>query len=178
VRLRLASLLAVLALALSACGGDQASNAGPPPAASPDPEPTASPTGTPEATAPSAPSPPPDAPSPSPSPTPASGEEQAGGGGDEAAARVPVELRVGPDGTVSPPTVSVPAFLALELKVHNGTASTLSVSVESSDPPGPFEVGSGKTGVQRLAGMRPGRYAIVVKGAGRATLVAGVEPGP
>jgi hypothetical protein len=50
--------------------------------------------------------------------------------------------------------------------------------MERADPPGAFEVGAGKVGTRRLAGVRPGRYAIEVAGAGRATLVAGTEPGP
>jgi hypothetical protein len=165
----------VLALALAACGGDEASS-GSAPSATPDPSPvatataTATPTETPEASAPSAPTPPADA--------PGSGEDQPGGGGDESEARVPVDLHVGPDGGVSPPEVSVPAFLSLELRVRNGTAGTVTVTVEGSDPAGPFAVGAGKTGTRRLVGMKPGRYAIVVSGAGRATLVVGAEPGP
>jgi hypothetical protein len=173
VRSPSACLLAVLALGLAACGGDDASS-GSAPSATPDPPPaataTATATETPEASAPSAPAPPADA--------PASGEDQPGGGGDESEARVPVDLRVGPDGGVSPPEVSVPGFLALELRVRNGTAGTIAVTLEGSDPAGPFEVGAGKTGTRRLAGMKPGRYAIVVSGAGRATLIAGAEPGP
>jgi hypothetical protein len=168
-------MLALLALGLAACGGDEASS-GSAPSATPDPSPvpsataTATATETPEASAPSAPKPPADA--------PASGEDQPGGGGDEAEARVPVDLRVGPDGGVSPPEVSVPAFLALELRVRNGTAGTIAVTVEGSDPAGPFEVAAGRTGTRRLAGMKAGRYAIAVSGAGRATLVVGAEPGP
>jgi hypothetical protein len=168
-----ACLLAVLALAVTGCGGGDTRTAVPVDSITPAPTPSATPT-PPRATAPSAPSPPPDA----PAPTATSGEGQAGGGGDEAAARVPVELTVGSDGSVSPATVSVPAFLALELQVRNRTAGTLSVTLEHADPAGPFEVGAGMTGTRRLAGMRPGRYAITVAGAGSATLVAGAEPGP
>jgi hypothetical protein len=179
VRGRLGILAAAAALGPAACGGGDTRTAVPVDSVTPAPTPAVTVTATatpPEATAPSAPSPPPDAPSPPPSPT--SGEGQAGGGGDEAAARVPVELTVGSDGTVTPPTVSVPAFLALELRVRNRTAGTLSVTMEHADPPGAFEVGAGKTGTRRLAGVRPGRYVIAVAGAGRATLVAGAEPGP
>jgi hypothetical protein len=177
VRGRLGILAAAAALGPAACGGGDTRTAVPVDSVTPAPTPAVTVTATatpPEATAPSAPSPPPDAPSPSPT----SGEGQAGGGGDEAAARVPVELTVGSDGTVTPPTVSVPAFLALELRVRNRTAGTLSVTMEHADPPGAFEVGAGKTGTRRLAGVRPGRYVIAVAGAGRATLVAGAEPGP
>jgi hypothetical protein len=177
VRGRLGILAAAAALGVAACGGGDARTAVPVDSVTPAPTPatTASATATPpKATAPSAPSPPSDAPSPSPT----SAEGQPGGAGDEAAARVPVELTVGSDGTVTPATVSVPAFLALELRVRNRTAGTLSVTMEHADPPGAFAVGAGKTGTQRLAGVRPGRYVITVAGAGRATLVAGAEPGP
>lgn len=166
---RLLLLAALAALGLAGCGGDDGDGT----AAQPTATATATPT-PPEATAPSAPSPPADAPTPSPT----AGEDQPGGAGDEAAARVPVALTVGSDGTVSPDTVSVPAFLALELRVRNRTAGSISVRMEGADPPGPFTVAAGRTSRERVAGVRPGRYAIHVSGAGSATLVSGVEPKP
>jgi hypothetical protein len=137
----------VVALALAGCGGTRR------------PTPTATPTSTSTAT-----------------PTPA-GEDQPGGAGDEAEARVPVSLVVAADGTISPATVSVPAFLALDLRVRNRTARTIAVTMEGADPPDPLSVPAGRTGRRRLDGVRPGRYAIAA-GAARATLVAGAEPGP
>jgi hypothetical protein len=166
--------LLVLLLALAACGSDEPRGSS---TAAPTPDPTPSATATPPtATAPSAPSPPPDA--PLPPATPGAGEEQPGGGGDEAEARVPVAVTVASDGSVTPATVSVPAFLALDLQVSNRTGGTITVTWEASEPAGPFEVGAGKTGSRRVAGVKAGRYPLVVSGADRAVVVAGAEPGP
>jgi hypothetical protein len=164
-----------LVLAVTACGGGTASSdptATAPPAATA----TATATGTPpQASAPSAPTPPPDAPTPTATP---GGEDQPGGAGDEAEARVPVSVTVGTDGTVSPQTVSVPAFLALELRVRNNTGGAITVTWNASEPSGTFEVGAGKVGSRRVAGVRKGSYPLAVQGAGTATVVSGAEPGP
>jgi hypothetical protein len=168
-----APLLALM-VALAACGGDTQSGST---SAAPTPDPTPPPTATPPvATAPSAPTPPADVPTPTATPT--GGESQPGGGGDEAEARVPVSVTVASDGSVSPATVSVPAFLALDLQVKNRTGGSITVTWEASEPAGPFEVGAGKTGSRRVAGVKPGRYPLRVSGAGDATVVAGAEPGP
>jgi hypothetical protein len=169
--------LSALVLALSACGGDAPSSSAPSSTATEGPTATETP---PTATAPSAQDPPPDAPTPTPTSTPtaAAGEDQPGGGGDEAEARVPVAVTVGSDGTISPGTVSVPAFLALELQVRNRTASALRVSWDASEPKGAFTVGVGKVGTRRVAGLKRGTYFLSIDGAGTAAVMAGAEPGP
>jgi hypothetical protein len=168
--------LSALVLALSACGGDEPSSSAPSSTATEGPTATATET-PPTATAPSAQDPPPDAPTPTSTPT-AGGEDQPGGGGDEAEARVPVAVTVGSDGTISPGTVYIPAFLALELQVRNRTASPLHVSWDASEPKGAFTVGVGKVGTRRVAGLKRGSYFLSIDGAGTAAIVAGAEPGP
>jgi beta-N-acetylhexosaminidase len=170
------------ALLAAGCGGAEQ-----PASATPDASPataTPAPTATstePQAHAKDAPEPPPDSASPSPdataSPTTA-GEQGEGGGGDEREARVPVALTVQPDGQVVPATVSVPAFLALELVVRNRTGAPLAVTLEGATPGGPLEVASGATARRRIEGLRDGRYAVRAAGAGSATVIVGVEPGP
>jgi hypothetical protein len=169
---------AAVALTLAACGNDATTSAPPTAAAPPDPTASATATATPPtAAAPSAPTPPPDAPSPTATPT-AGGENQPGGAGDEAEARVPVAVTVGPDGAVSPARVSVPAFLALELQVRNRTGGSITVSWNASEPAGTFDVGAGKVGSRRVAGVKAGSYPLAVRGGGSATVVAGADPGP
>jgi hypothetical protein len=157
-----AALLVAVAV-LAGCGGDDEPAAGPAPTATATPTPTATPTATPTPTA-----------TATPTPTPTSPEDQQGGAGDEEAARVPVELTVGADG-ISPPEVSVPAFLALELIVHNERSDEVVVQLEGADP---LTVEPGATSRARLDGRRPGRYAIDAGAAGEAVLVTGVEAGP
>jgi hypothetical protein len=162
--------LIVLLLTLAACGGEDTAGSEPtatsPPTASATPDGTASATATATATA-----------TASPSATPG-GEDQPGGGGDEAEARVPVAVTVGPDGTVSPPTVAVPAFLALELQVRNRTGGAVTVTWNASEPAGSFRVAAGATSARRVAGVRKGSYPLAVEGAGTATVISGTEPGP
>jgi hypothetical protein len=106
--------------------------------------------------------------------TATSPESEPGGGGDEQVVRVPVELTVHPDGQLSPATVSVPAFLTLELIIHNDTGASIPVSFQGER----LVVASGATEHRRFEGLRKGRYAVRAAGAGTATVIAGVEPGP
>jgi hypothetical protein len=148
------------------CGDDDDEpEAGPAPTATATAQATATPTATPTATATA---------TPTPTETPASPEDQEGGAGDEEAARVPVELTVGGDG-ITPRRVEVPAFLALELIVHNQRFEPVAVELEGAEP---LFVDPGQTGRVRLEGRRPGRYRIETDNAGSTTLVTGVEAGP
>ena len=157
------ALLAVLAVAgvLAGCGDDE-----PTVSSSPTPAPTAvateTPTPTPTATA---------TPTATEQPSP---EEQEGGAGDEEEARVPVRFTVR-DGGVEPPQVGVPGFLALELIVANRTSEPVVARLEGEEP---LSAGPGETARLRIAGRRPGRYAVDFGAAGKAMLVTGVEPGP
>jgi hypothetical protein len=165
VRRALIPLLA--AAALCGCGGDEQTTAAPTPTPSPPaaateaPTATATPTATPTPTATDA-------------PTPESPEDQPGGAGDEQEVRVPIELTVA-SGGITPPQVSVPGFLALELIVHNKLPGEVVVRLEGAKP---ITVGPGETGRARLEGRRPGRYTIDAGAAGKAVLITGVDPGP
>jgi hypothetical protein len=170
------ALLSAALIALAGCGGDESSSSSPSSTATEGPTATATAT-PPVASDPNAPTPPPDAPTPTATATPG-GEDQPGGGGDESAARVPVAVTVGTDGTLSPSQVDVPAFLALELQVRNRTGSPLRVTWDASEPAGTFEVGVGKVGSRRVAGVKAGPYPLTIQGAGTVTVNAGAEPGP
>jgi hypothetical protein len=119
---------------------------------------TATPTATPTATA----------------TTSASPEEQPGGAGDEEPARVPLEFTLS-DGGLKPATISVPAFLGLELIVHNRTSQPQHVVLEGS---GSLDVPADDTARARFEGRRAGTYAVDAGSAGHAQLIVGVEPGP
>ena len=131
---------------LAGCGGGE------------EPAATAPPSATPRAT---------------PTATATSPESEPGGAGDERIVRVPVELMLGPDGQLRPPTVSVPAFLTLELIVHNDSGARIVVRFHGAR----LAVGSGATARRRFEGLRKGRYA-VRSGGGKATVIVGIEPGP
>ena len=87
---------------------------------------------------------------------------------------MPIQLRVAQGGIV-PPTVAVPAFLALELVVRNDDDVPVTVQLEGEAP---LEVAPFTTARQRFSGRRPGTYVIDAGPAGSVTLVTGAEPGP
>jgi hypothetical protein len=147
--------------ALAGCGGDEERGiVTPAPGDTPPPAPTAPPSATATATP---------TPTRTPDPTPHADE-----GGDEAEARVPIQLRVA-QGGIFPPTVAVPAFLALELVVRNDNDVPVTVRLEGEAP---LDVAPFTTGRQRLSGRRPGTYVIDAGAAGSVTLITGAEPGP
>jgi hypothetical protein len=103
----------------------------------------------------------------------ASPEDQEGGAGDEEPARVPLEFTLS-DAGLKPETISVPAFLGLELIVHNRTASPARVELEGS---GSLDVPAGDTARARFEGRRKGTYRVDA-GSAHAQVIVGVEPGP
>ena len=108
---------------------------------------------------------------------PAGGEQGEGGAGDEEAARVPVTLTAD-GGSLSPTVVTIPAFLAVELRVSaKGGAEKLTISAPGG---GTLSVAAGQTATKRLAGLKPGDYPVTTAGGGKATLhvVSGGDPGP
>jgi hypothetical protein len=108
---------------------------------------------------------------------PAGGEEGEGGAGDEEAIRAPVALTVD-GGALSPTTVTVPAFLALELTVTaKGAAQKLTIDAPGG---GTLAVPAGGKATKQLSGLKPGEYAVTSSGGGKATLhvVNGGDPGP
>jgi len=168
VATRLVLVLAVVA-ALAGCGGDDqpqtAAPATPSPTTTPAETATATATPTPSATA---------SPTGTEAPTPAKPEEQPGGAGDEEPIRVPIEFTVRDRG-ISPAQVAVPAFLRMELIVHNETAGTVTARLQGAAP---LTVGSGETGRVRLAGRKKGQYVVDFGEAGQALLITGAKPGP
>jgi hypothetical protein len=167
---RSALVTLVVAAALAGCGGDDSQTTSATPA--PPPMATDTPTATPTAT----PTPPPTATEqPSPTATPTSGENQPGGAGDEEAIRVPAEFTISSDLKISPPQISVPAFLQIEFIVHN----------KSDQPVDVFWVTGKLMTVQphdnastTVRGRKKGSYVFTAKPGGDAVIVTGVEPGP
>jgi hypothetical protein len=151
-------ILAVCSVA-AGCGGDNPT-VGPPETA------TATETATPAATATATAT---ATASASPSP-----EDQEGGAGDEEPARVPLEFTLSDSG-LKPATISVPAFLGLELIVHNRTAQPQHVELEGS---GSLDVPADDTARARFEGRKNGTYQVDAGSAGHAQVIVGVEPGP
>jgi hypothetical protein len=165
---RAALVTLVLAAALAGCGGDDTQSTSatpaPPPMATDTPTatPTATPTPTPTATT-------------QPSPTPTSAEDQPGGAGDEEAIRVPAEFTIGPDLKITPPQISVPAFLQIEFIVHNKSDQPVDVSWVTGRL---MTVQPHDNASKTVPGRKKGSYVVSAKPGGDALVVTGVEPGP
>ena len=151
------------ALVLAGCGG------GDPTVTERSQSPELSPT-PPTATAPSAPAPPKDIPTPTPTPTPASPEDQEGGAGDEEPARLRVELTIDGEG-ITPPSMTVTPFLALEFVIQNDTRSRQSVRFRGRGR----TVAAGSTGRLRAPGVRPNSTHVLDAGAAGQTQVIGAR---
>jgi hypothetical protein len=178
-RLTAVAVLAALALCMGACGGG---NTG----AGTAQEPTAS---APEATAP-----PPDATQPGttavtppPQTTPAETEPPTGGnggasggtanGGGEQSVRVPAAFVVMAGGRLTPPTITVPPFLAVELSLRSRDGRSHRLVVRTPTPHG-LSVTAGGHAAIRIPGLRADRYPVLLDGRRAGALVAGGEVGP
>lgn len=163
------------ALALAGCGGGS----------------TGPGTTNPTASAPDATAPPADATQPGTAPTttppattttPAQTKPGGGGGGGasgggEQSVRVPASYVVTPSGRLTPPTITVPPFLAVEISIRSddGRPHTL---VLQTPQPHTLQVAASERAAVRIPGLRAGRYAVMLDGRRAGALVAGGEVGP
>ncbi|HWE60038.1 MAG TPA: hypothetical protein VG228_10130, partial [Solirubrobacteraceae bacterium] len=95
----------------------------------------------------------------------------------QAHAEVPAVFNVLAGGSLSPPTVSVPAALPVELTVvsRDGRRHT---AVLRSPSRHALSVPAGGRASLLVSGLKRGTYALELDGADRAALVVGVAPGP
>jgi hypothetical protein len=140
----------------------------------------------PTASAPEATAPPTDATQPGTAPTtmppatttapPRTQTEPAGGGGEQAV-RVPASFVVTQSGRLTPPTITVPPFLAVEISIRSddGRPHRLVLQTPALHT---LQVAAGKRAAVRIAGLRAGRYPVTLDGSRAGALVAGGEVGP
>ena len=103
-----------------------------------------------------------------------------GGGGQSGAsqgAHVETNVTVAANGDVSPPVVSVPSGVGVELHVtnHGSSAATVALSVPSHPT---VHVAPGAGGTLETAGLKDGTYRITVNGTPRGQLMIGAQGGP
>lgn len=119
---------------------------------------------------------PPESVPPAPGPPASRSPARPSDGGGALAVHIPAALRV-TAGHAVPATVSIPAHLAVELELRSGDGRPHRAQLHA---PGsaPLSVPAGGRAVQRIAGLRPGRYVLMVDGLPSAALYVGGEPGP
>jgi hypothetical protein len=88
--------------------------------------------------------------------------------------RVPATFTIGSGGALNPPTVSVPAFIAIEVTLTSADGRGHRVDIAGREVTVPA---NGRASL-RLPGLRQGRYEVRVDGRPRGALVIGGEPGP
>jgi hypothetical protein len=171
-RLTAMAVLTTLAIVASACGGG---NTGPGASTNPTasaPDATAPPT---DATQPgTAPTTTPPATSTAPAEIQPSGD--AGDGGEQAV-RVPASFVVTQSGRLTPPTITVPPFLAVEISIRSDDGRPHTLVLQTAQPH-TLQVAAGQRAAVRIAGLRAGRYAVTLDGRRAGALVAGGEVGP
>lgn len=87
--------------------------------------------------------------------------------------RVPARFTILASGSVSPPTVTIPAHLPVELiVVSNGEAHRITLRTTT------ITVQAHAQAERLIDGLKAGRYPLKVDGAPKATLTIGGEPGP
>jgi hypothetical protein len=164
-------------LLLAACGGE--GKKGGDSSAAPAPLTTTAPAATTQASAPSAPATQTTSTGENPatatlsepdSPAGSTGENGPGGAGDQAGIRVPAVFTFRSSG-VSPSTITVPAFLAVELTIVSADGKPHSVTFQGRAISAP----AGGRASAHFDGFKAGSYPL---GGARATLVVGGEPGP
>jgi len=171
------AVLTALMLAASACGGGNTGAGTPEPTAS-APDATAPP---PDATQPgtTAVTPTPTTPAPTQPEPPENGGSDGGtaGGGGEQSVRVPASFVAMAGGRLTPPAITVPPFLAVEISVESGDGEAHQLVLRTPTPH-TLRVAAGKRAAVRIPGLRAGRYAVLLDGRRAGTLVAGGEVGP
>ena len=91
--------------------------------------------------------------------------------------RAPAMFTLDAAGHLTPPTISIPAFIAVAVSVHSTAAADHVVSVKTPSAVTITVPGHGQVSAM-IPGLKAGTYAIDVDGTRRATLSIGGEPGP
>ncbi len=92
-------------------------------------------------------------------------------------AHVETNVSVAANGDVSPPVVSVPSGVGVELHVanHGSTAATVALSVPGHPS---VKVAPGGRATLQTGGLKNGTYRILVNGTARGQLLIGAQGGP
>jgi hypothetical protein len=88
--------------------------------------------------------------------------------------RLPATFTIGPSGKLTPPTVSAPASVAVQLTVTSADGKPHRVTLGGHH----LTVPAGGRASVLITGLKAGHYAVRVDGSPRGTLVMGAQPGP
>ena len=104
-------------------------------------------------------------------------DDGGGHGGASQGARVESNVTIAANGDVSPPFVSVPSGVGIEIHVTNHGRATATVALSVPAHPS-VHVAAGASGTLESAGLKDGTYRILVNGTPRGQLITGAQGGP
>ncbi|MFL5865081.1 MAG: hypothetical protein ACJ780_30680 [Solirubrobacteraceae bacterium] len=93
-------------------------------------------------------------------------------------AHISTTVVVGRTGRLSPPVVSVPAGINVDIHIANRASSPCTVALTGTIVYGTVQVGPGASGQLQSGALRKGIYQILVNGTPRGHIVAGAQGGP
>lgn len=145
-------------------------------------------TSAPTASAPDATAPPPDATQPGTGPVttqtaPARTQTRtqipapSGAAGGSQAVRVPAAFVVVSGGRLTPATIGVPPFLAVEVSLQSADGRAHRLVLRTPTPHALAVAAGGRVGI-RIPGLRAGRYAVLLDGRRAGALAVGGDAGP
>jgi hypothetical protein len=91
--------------------------------------------------------------------------------------RIPAAFVIGPGGAVTPPLISAPANVTIELRLHNRDAKAHRVTLSVLHFSGVAVPAHGTTTTD-VTGVPKGTYRLLIDGAAKARIVVGAVPGP
>jgi hypothetical protein len=103
--------------------------------------------------------------------------EDGGHGGVSQGARVETSVTIATNGDVSPPVLSVPSGVGIEIHVINHQSGTATVALSVPAHPS-VHLAAGASGKLESAGLKNGTYRILVNGTPRGQLLSGAQGGP
>jgi hypothetical protein len=88
--------------------------------------------------------------------------------------RLPATFTIGAGGALTPPTISAPPSVAVQLTVVSGDGKQHRVTLASRS----LTIPAGGRASALVTGLKSGQYPVTVDGTRRGTLVMGAQPGP
>ncbi|HEX4806573.1 MAG TPA: hypothetical protein VFU94_11795 [Conexibacter sp.] len=116
------------------------------------------------------------APKTAPTPTRTQAPAPSAAGGAQPV-RVPAAFVVMPGGRLTPATITVPPFLAVEVSLRSSDGKPHELTLRAPAPAA-LRVGAGGRASVRIPGLRAGRYAVLLDGRRAGALVVGGDGGP
>ena len=92
--------------------------------------------------------------------------------------RIPATFIIRSGGALTPPLISAPADVTIELRLRNEDSKAHRVQLTVPHFPPEVSVPAGASATSEITGVRKGTYRLLVDGAAKGRIVVGAVPGP